>query len=399
MLEFLHRLKVRVDRMMSLGNFIIGLASLVVLHIFNPVFAASIEKPAGALPIPRNDRPSDAPRLESSKSKVVPLQRKIDVASRSARNVQKAKTGDRKLKKIATSQAPAVEKKATSMGSTEASSSIATQQIGEGQDVWDSANKRYDSENNSDGVSQGVRVEDIIEPSADYRYSGARRKNPFIPEIILSGGPVGRQRELSPSDVEIPIVSPLQAFTVKELAVIGVWETDDRVWKALIATPANHGIEAKLGDPIGNSGGRIMSITPDAVIVREFSVRVDGTREYRDTPLRMGSDAIGEAPALDKVGGRLILRPGATMPEIVPPDSQNKSSLDVVISNSSSLVPSGTPGTLKSVVRINEVDAGSEPQKPDALGNKPEAARDAVKVNQDAGSQSQSKTPGLGGPK
>lgn len=376
--------------MMSLGNFIIGLASLVVLHIFNPVFAASIEKPAGALPIPRNDRPSEAPRLESSKSKVVPLQRKMDVASRSARNIQKANTGDMKLKKIVTSQAPEAQKKSNLTQSTEAVSTTATQQVADGQDVWDSANKRYDSDNKPDGATQGVRVEDIIEPSADYRYSGARRKNPFIPEIILAGGPVGRQRELSPSDVEIPIVSPLQAFTVKELAVIGVWETNDRVWKALIATPANHGIEAKLGDPIGNSGGRIMSITPDAVIVREFSVRVDGTREYRDTPLRMGSDAIGDAPVSDKVGGRLILRPGATMPEIVPPDSQNKSSLDAVISNSSSLVPSGSPGTLKSVERINEAQA-------EAVGNKPETVRDAGKVNQDTGSNSQSKTPGVGG--
>jgi hypothetical protein len=177
-------------------------------------------------------------------------------------------------------------------------------------------------------------------------------------------GQIARQRELSPNDVEIPIVSPLQAFALSQLSVIGVWETDTHLWKALIGTPATQGIEAKLGDPVGNSGGRIMSINPESVIVREFSVRFDGTREYRDVPLHMGSDLPVEKNALEKVGGRLILRPGASQPEVVAPDQQKNSNNDSLISNSAVVVPGSSPRTLKTIERV------MDPQADTALSEK-----------------------------
>jgi Tfp pilus assembly protein PilP len=324
-------------------------------------FASSINKPASPLMEHAVGVDLDSGRSAISKSRVVPLKRKMDLATSAA--TVKSNRQDKpaiKTQRLAQTTSTQPNKKTES---TEAKISVkaggvkqvsATLKDGE---TWDSAATRYDQSDPAKSVTKGVRVEDIIEPTIDYRYSSARRKNPFIPEVILSGK-AARQRELSPNDVEIPIVSPLQAFAVARLAVIGVWETDNGIWKALIRTPATQGIEAKLGDPIGNSGGRLMTINPDSVVVREFSVRSDGTREYRDIPLYMGSDL--PAASDDKVGGRLILRPGASQPEIVAPQANLGNPTDSVISASPAVVGGDQPGTLKTVETQSPVSASSE---------------------------------------
>jgi Tfp pilus assembly protein PilP len=312
--------------------------------------ASNIHKPASALPTTRAEESKLQKPIGSSKSTVVPVRRKINVA---IGNLQKSSPTSSKPKGSSKVQSVKKSPSITTLSRNQSNSSelsVETPSLAQNEAVWDSANKRYDNKDPASAITQGVTVDEIIEPSVDYRYSSARRKNPFIPEIILTGQ-IARQRELSPNDVEIPIVSPLQAYAVSQLSVMGVWETENRIWKALIGTPANHGIEAKLGDPVGSSGGRIMSITPESVIVREFSVRVDGTREYRDIPLHMGSEAPGAQVQNDKVGGRLILRPGASQPEIVSPDKQEKSSDDLFISNSSVVVPTEVPGVLKTIER------------------------------------------------
>lgn len=290
------------------------------------LFANSIERPAGS--IKQEGRTMlNIPRTESLKSKLVPLHRKINIAEADSSVLKRKETG----------------KKPSSQSSAVIAKSVVSQENSE-VDGWDSAARRFDQHDPANTVTKGVRVEDIIEPTSDYRYVAARRKNPFVPDLVL--GRAIKQKELNPNDVEIPIINPLQSFSANQLAVIGVWEGSDGVWKALIQTPANQGIETKLGDPAGNSGGRIMSITPDAVVVREFSVRADGTREYRDIPLYMGSDkpVSGEG----NIGGRVILRPGSSTPEIESPDkSQN------LIQKSPASVPSGIPGTWSSLVPID----------------------------------------------
>jgi Tfp pilus assembly protein PilP len=339
----------------SRSNFyLITIQSVFFLGVCSAVNASTIEKPAGALPVPRVDQSLSGTSAGLSKSKVVPLKRRMDLAAGATFKASQPK-GKPKHTKVSvlasTDQAKASDSTAGEPPSNASDDPAQDPALTGEQAGWDSANKRYNDQDASSVVSKTVRVEDIIEPSVDYRYSSARRKNPFIPEIVLSGQ-MAKQRELSPNDVEIPIVSPLQAFPVSQLSVIGVWETDAHVWKALIGTPATQGIEATLGDPVGNSGGRIMSITPESVIVREFSVRFDGTREYRDMPLHMGSDLPAEKPADEKVGGRLILRPGATQPEIVAPAALKTNIDDYLISNSSMVVPSGTPGTLKTIEQV-----------------------------------------------
>jgi Tfp pilus assembly protein PilP len=327
-------------------NFILMQAA-IYLGVPSRLEASNIDKPAGALPVPKIEQTLPASNVGLSKSKLIPLKRRMDLASGVAVKATRAKPKAAKISVVAkTTKFASVPESAVNADAPAKGSASEGDQA-----VWDSANKRYDDQDPSNTASKRLRVEDIIEPTIDYRYSSARRKNPFVPEIVLTGQ-IARQRELSPNDVEIPIVSPLQAFALSQLSVIGVWETDAHLWKALIGTPATQGIEAKLGDPVGNSGGRIMSINPESVIVREFSVRFDGTREYRDVPLHMGSDLPVEQNALDKVGGRLILRPGASQPEVVAPDQEKNSNNDSLISNSAVVVPGSSPGTLKTIERV-----------------------------------------------
>lgn len=375
-------------------NFILMQAAIYLGVPFR-LEASNIDKPAGALPVPKVEHALPVSNLGLSKSKVVPLKRRMDLASGQAVKANRAKPKPSKISVVASAD------KSASMSEAKVAADAATKPTTSDGDqpVWDSANKRYDDQDSSNAVSKTLRVEDIIEPTIDYRYSSARRKNPFVPEIVLTGQ-IARQRELSPNDVEIPIVSPLQAFALSQLSVIGVWETDTHLWKALIGTPATQGIEAKLGDPVGNSGGRIMSINPESVIVREFSVRFDGTREYRDVPLHMGSDLPVEKTALEKVGGRLILRPGATQPELVAPDLQKNSNSDSLISNSAVIVPGGSPGTLKTVERVMDpqVDTAVSEGKPSISKTVDQIKKDGS--NPEVGVLSQeSKTPSSGGKK
>jgi len=298
---------------------------------------AVIEKPAGVLPEHKlGETESRSVQIESSKSKLLPLRRQFHEASGASVGGHPPK--NRSLGKLAASSS-----RLTSSVKSEKKISAEVTASDEG---WDSAAKKFDQYDPAASVTNGIRVEDIIEPSSEYQYSSSRKKNPFLPEIKTARR-AAAQRELSPNDVEIPIINPLQSFPVSQLGVIGVWEGDDHVWKALIETPTNQGIETKLGDPAGNSGGRIMSITPESVVVREFSVRTDGTREYRDMPLYMGSDNPQRSNV--SIGGRLILRPGASAPEIESAEDSAK-----IITTPPPSVASKSPGTLSTVERQND---------------------------------------------
>ena len=337
------------------------------LIISGPLNAAVIERPAGDLPGQRANASSiGATSVGIAKSKVIPLPRKMDIA-RSPKNLNQQANGSQSVaaKPIRNGAANALPSAVATYAKNIAVGPAKPKLDGESNSVpaikrdnaqpdaesesmsniepWGSVSKRFSDEDPAKAVTQGVRVEDIIEPTSDYQYSAGRKKNPFIPDLVRRRSAI--QKELSPNDVEIPIINPLQSFALNQLAVIGVWEGGDHIWKALIQTPTNQGIETKLGDPAGSSGGRIMSINPDAVVVREFKVRVDGTREYRDVPLYMGSDKPRDSDEV--VGGRLILKPGASAPEIEKPDSPA-----AVVAPTPELLPTGVSGTLKNRVSV-----------------------------------------------
>ncbi|MBP6217420.1 MAG: pilus assembly protein PilP [Oligoflexales bacterium] len=88
---------------------------------------------------------------------------------------------------------------------------------------------------------------------------------------------------------EISIVSLLQKYSLEKLNVVGVWRLENGKSKALIMTPKDEGVVVTTGDSLGRRGGKIVKIDDDKVIVREFSLASDGTRQFEDQQIWLGA--------------------------------------------------------------------------------------------------------------
>ncbi len=167
-------------------------------------------------------------------------------------------------------------------------------------------------------VTKGLRVEDVVEPTADFHFAQFGKSDPFIPPLTLS--PQKRAEVIQASGIEIPIVSPLQRFDIPELTLIGVWQLSSGERKGMIMTPQGGGdgglgIIVRVGDPIGKRGGKIIAIANDYLTVREFSLALDGTRQYEDQQMYMGRWSSGL-----EVNGKIKFNPGQKDVEVVVKD-------------------------------------------------------------------------------
>ncbi len=167
-------------------------------------------------------------------------------------------------------------------------------------------------------VSGGMRVEDIVEPPSDYRYAAFGKHDPFVPPMITERDAVAAA---AIDSLEIPIISPLQRFTLKELTVIGIWQLSNGEHKAMLMTPstggAGQGIIVKIGDSIGNRGGKIQAIGDDFMTVREFLLAQDGTRQFEDKLMFMGK----RVP--DEPSGKILFTPGSTDTKVILDNGQD----------------------------------------------------------------------------
>jgi Tfp pilus assembly protein PilP len=179
----------------------------------------------------------------------------------------------------------------------------------------------WDSFNEASGkgvaaeITKGVRVEDIVEPPAEYHFASFGKQDPFIPPILPSNSKPGETAATAGS-LEVPIVSALQRFSLDNLMVVGIWQLSNGDRKAMVLTPpgetgGGQGIIVKIGDPIGNRGGRILAIGGDFLTVREFYLAPDGTRQFEDRRLPMTVTPADQRPA------RLVFKPGETQPKRV----------------------------------------------------------------------------------
>jgi len=139
-------------------------------------------------------------------------------------------------------------------------------------------------------MTDSINIEQIMDPRADYRYSAFGKKDPFSPPSsdlldqlrsdLIKEGPIAGE--------EIPIVSPLQAHSIDNLVVTGVWiRKKDQKARAVVVTPKGEAIVIKKGDPI--SAGKVLDIQRDYVLTRQYNIRSDGAREYSDLKLTVRS--------------------------------------------------------------------------------------------------------------
>lgn len=160
-------------------------------------------------------------------------------------------------------------------------------------------------------VTKSVTIEEIVEPTMDYRYSPFGKPDPFLRPTIrqtiaeTSQNKSGQKKVLA--GTEIPMVSPLQGYPLDELEVKGVWVLQDGSTRAVVMTPKKEGIVVKPGDPI--AAGKILSIARNKMMVRQYRLREDGVREFEDTELSIGLSA-------DKDRGVIKFEPGKK-PEFV----------------------------------------------------------------------------------
>lgn len=143
---------------------------------------------------------------------------------------------------------------------------------------WKSGSEGLIQTGRAEELTHGIRVEDIVEPNQDYRFAAFGKSDPFIP-------PPKRQDAAD----ETPIVSPLQRYTLNELGVVGVWQLPTGLRKAMVMTPKKEGIVVQSGDPIGRRHGKVLGINDDGIVVREYVLAPDGTRQFEDLPISLGS--------------------------------------------------------------------------------------------------------------
>ena len=158
-------------------------------------------------------------------------------------------------------------------------------------------------------ITDGIKIEDIVQPNTDYNFSSFGRGDPFVPPITMDV--VARRGE---QIVEVELKSILQKYPLLALKVAGVWQVGT-LRKALITTPMNEGVVVQEGDPMGLRGGKVIDVEDDFVTVREFDLIADGTRQFQDVKVYL----TGRKP---KKAGKIIFTAGAE-PVVIDPKAEN----------------------------------------------------------------------------
>ena len=132
-------------------------------------------------------------------------------------------------------------------------------------------------------TEKSLKVEEIVEPSVEYHYSTFGQKSPFD-KPNLSSSDTSEKAVVA----EIPVVSLLQRYPLTELQVKGIWVLKNGEKKSLVMTPNKRGVIVKEGDPI--SAGKVLKIYKRYLLVRQYSIRADGVREFEDSKIYLGRD-------------------------------------------------------------------------------------------------------------
>lgn len=162
-------------------------------------------------------------------------------------------------------------------------------------------------------VTEGVRIEDIVESESEYQYSSHGRGDPFVPPLTIE-----IKDEVAEDTgellIETELQSVLQQFPLDSLKVVGIWRTGNKS-KALVTTPKDEGVVVETGDFMGYRGGTVLSITEDHLKVREFELLEDGTRLFKDSKIFLQ----GHKP-VEK--GKIVYKAGLE-PEVIVPETEN----------------------------------------------------------------------------
>lgn len=177
----------------------------------------------------------------------------------------------------------------------------------ENEDNWESSRSLKAAD-----ISTAITIEQIIEPPSEYHYAAFGKPNPFMPPVSAAkdGLTVAAvPMSIVPSQTvvggaEIPVINPLQYFPLSQLNLKGIWQVSNGEMRAIVMTPRKEGVIVKVNDPV--SAGKVVAIQRDKMVVRQYKIRADGSREYVDVNVFLGETKVEPLRA----GSVVKLNPG-----------------------------------------------------------------------------------------
>jgi type IV pilus assembly protein PilP len=123
-------------------------------------------------------------------------------------------------------------------------------------------------------------TEKPVEP--DWVYSSAGKRDPFrsfLSEIQVQSGTLATR-----------CATPLGRFEVEQLKLVAVITgLEDPV--AMVEAPNGVGYSLRRGACIGKNGGLVAAVRSSEVVISEWAVRADGTRDSTQTVIRLPKQA------------------------------------------------------------------------------------------------------------
>jgi type IV pilus assembly protein PilP len=124
-----------------------------------------------------------------------------------------------------------------------------------------------------------VKAEEKVEPPVqEWAYSSVGKRDPFRSFLA--------EIESTPGAIATRCTTPLGRFELEQLKLVAVITgLDDPV--AMVEAPGGTGYSLKRGACLGRNGGVVSAVRSGEVIVSEWAIRADGTRERAQTILRL----------------------------------------------------------------------------------------------------------------
>ena len=120
------------------------------------------------------------------------------------------------------------------------------------------------------------------EPAQDWAYTSVGKRDPFRSFLV--------ELDASASQAITRCASALGRFELEQLKLVAVVTgLDDPV--AMVEAPTGVGYSLKRGACVGRNGGIVSAVRSGEVVVSEWAIRADGTRDRTQTVLRLPQEA------------------------------------------------------------------------------------------------------------
>jgi type IV pilus assembly protein PilP len=132
-------------------------------------------------------------------------------------------------------------------------------------------------------TAAGAAAADAKKPAeAEWSYTSAGKRDPF--RNVLA------DMDQAQGSLATRCATPLGRFEIEQLKVVAVVTgLEDPV--AMVEAPNGVGYSVRRGACIGKNGGVVASVRSGEVVVSEWAVRADGTRDRTQTVLRLPKEA------------------------------------------------------------------------------------------------------------